>query len=289
MVKINKYFIPYIFFLLYIGYKGNLLLCFCVVFIHELTHYMVARKLGFKGFDIEIFPLGFSLNLEGLEEATTKEDLIISMSGPLLNILLSIVFYLLYFKFHNYYLYSLYLSNLIIGIFNFIPAFPLDGGRILRDILCFKTFYREANKITMNISIIIGILLMFLYIFLFMKEINNFSLGIASLFIIISSLKEKERIAYIIMTHIVKKKYKFIKKGYIENKDVSIYYKVNLLQVLSLIDKSKYTVFTVLDDDMKVVDILYEEEIVQGLKSYGNLTLEEFIDVKDEEFNNKDV
>ncbi|NEZ45670.1 metalloprotease [Clostridium niameyense] len=289
MVKINKYFIPYIFFLLYIGYKGNLLLSFCVVFMHELTHYMVARKLGFKGFDIEIFPLGFSLNLEGLEEATTKEDLIISISGPLLNILLSMIFYFLYFKFHNYYLYSLYLSNLIIGIFNFIPAFPLDGGRILRDILCFKTFYREANRITMNISIIIGILLMFLYIFLFMKEINNFSLGIASLFIIISSLKEKERIAYIIMTHIVKKKYKFIKKGYIENKDVSIYYKVNLLQVLSLIDKSKYTVFTVLDDDMKVIDILYEEEIVEGLKSYGNLTLEEFIDVENEEFNNKDV
>nr|WP_205598617.1 M50 family metallopeptidase [Clostridium niameyense] len=275
--------------MLYIGYKGNLLLSFCVVFMHELTHYMVARKLGFKGFDIEIFPLGFSLNLEGLEEATTKEDLIISISGPLLNILLSMIFYFLYFKFHNYYLYSLYLSNLIIGIFNFIPAFPLDGGRILRDILCFKTFYREANRITMNISIIIGILLMFLYIFLFMKEINNFSLGIASLFIIISSLKEKERIAYIIMTHIVKKKYKFIKKGYIENKDVSIYYKVNLLQVLSLIDKSKYTVFTVLDDDMKVIDILYEEEIVEGLKSYGNLTLEEFIDVENEEFNNKDV
>lgn len=59
--------------------------------------------------------------------------------------------------YNNNSLYLLYKSNLIIGVFNLMPALPLDGGRILRDLLCFKTFYRRANEITINISIGISV------------------------------------------------------------------------------------------------------------------------------------
>ena len=47
-------------------------------------------------------------------------------------------------------------------------------------------------------------------------------------------------------------------------------------------DKNKYNIFTVLDEDMRVRDVIYEDEIVQGLKTYGNITIEEFIRYRDE-------
>ena len=47
-------------------------------------------------------------------------------------------------------------------------------------------------------------------------------------------------------------------------------------------DKNKYNIFTVLDEEMKVMDVIYEEEIVQGLKTYGNITIDEFIKYRDE-------
>lgn len=105
----------------------------------------------------------------------------------------------------------------------------------------------------------------------------NLSFGIIALYIMIYSFKEKERIAYIIMSDIIKKKFRFIKRGYIENRNFSIYYKSELLKVLSLAEKNKYNIFTVLDEQLKVVDIIYEEEILEALKSYGNITIEELI------------
>lgn len=263
-----------------LGFKGELIIAFVFVFIHELVHYLTARILGFSGFDIEILPIGAVLKVKDLEEASPKEDLIISVSGPLLNLLLAVIFYVLFTVFNRSSLYLIYNSNLALGIFNLIPAFPLDGGRVLRDILSIKTIYRKANEISIRVSIVLGSVFMFLYFVSVFDNKSNFNLGLISIFILISSIKEKERIVYLIMGYIIKKKYRFIKRGYIENKSISIFCEKDLLSVLGIIDKNKYNLFTILDEDMKVLDILYEEEIIEAIKTYGNISLSEYIDVK---------
>lgn len=282
MIKVSKYFIPYVIFLIIIGYKGQLLYAFIIVLIHEVVHYITARHCGFSGFDIELIAVGAVLKFRDLDDATPKEDLIISLSGPMINIALAVIFYFLYSNLRLNSLYMLFAGNLAIGTFNLIPAFPLDGGRILRDLLNFRFSYKKSNKIMMILSIIIGSLLMFTYVLLFFKGSTNFNMGIIGLFIIISSLKENERVAYIIMGDIIKKKYKFIKNGYIENKNTSVYYKKDLLSAMGLFDKNKYNIFTILDEEMKVMDIIYEEEIINALKLYGNISIEEFMKIEDE-------
>lgn len=281
MVKINKYFIPYVLVLIIIGFKEKLLLSFIVVFFHELVHYVVARYLGFTGFDIEILPIGTVLKLKDIEEATPMEDLIISFSAPLVNLFMAAIFLKLKGKYSNELYNLLFQCNLVIGFFNLIPAYPLDGGRILRALINFKCIYKIANKITVYISIIIGSALIFYYLFLFFAGVKNVNLGIIAIFIIVSSLKERERIVYLIMGDIIKKKYKFIKRGYIENKSMSVFYKNDLISVLSIIEKNKYNIFSILDDNMKVMDIIYEEEIVEALKVYGNITLQELMEIED--------
>lgn len=282
MIKINKFFIPYVIFLLIIGYKGKLFLAFLIAFIHELVHYIAARLLGYSGYYIEFLPVGTVIKVKDLEEASAKEDIIISISGPVANLILGIMFYFLTLKYQNDTLILLFQGNIALGLFNLIPALPLDGGRILRDIITSRTIYKKANIIAIKWSISIGILLMVYYIFLFLHHKGNITIAIISIFIIISSIKERERIAYIIMGDIIKKRYKFMKRGYIENKSISIYFKDDLLLALSVIDKNKYNIFTVLDDEMKVIDIVYEEEIIDTLKKHGNITFEEFIRMRDE-------
>lgn len=282
MIKISKYFIPYILFLIIIGYKGQLIYAFAIVFFHEIVHYLTARYYKFSGFDIEFIAVGTVLKCKDLDEASPKEDLIISLSGPMMNLILSIVFYLIYKSHPSNHYYMLFSGNLAIGLFNLIPAFPLDGGRILRDLVNLKFTYKKANRIMIIASIFIGIILMFIYILLFLKGSNNFNVGIIGLFIVLTSLRENERVSYIIMGDIIKKKYKFIKRGYIENKAISIHYKQDLLTAMGLFDKNKYNIFNVLDDEMKVMDLIYEEEIVHALKTYGNISLEEFMSIENE-------
>lgn len=277
MIKISRYFIPYVIFLIIIGYREQILYTFIVVFCHELIHYIFARHYNISGFDIEFIAVGTVIKLKDLDEATPKEDIAISACAPLANLAFSLVFYTIYSKSGMHVFYTFSCINLAIGIFNLIPAFPLDGGRIFRSILNLKTNYRKANKIMIRVSIIIGIILMLIYVISFLKKDSVFNVGIIGLFIVMSSLKENERIAYIIMGDIFKKKYKFIKRGYIENRHLSIHYKQNLLTAMSMFDKNKYNVFMVLNDSMKVMDIVYEEEIVDALKIYGNITLEEFL------------
>lgn len=277
MIKISKFFIPYLIFLVILGFKGQVIISFAIVFLHEIVHYIAARFLGFSGFDVKFLPIGTVLQLKDLDEATPKQDLIISISGPLFNLISALLCFIVYIFYKNVWIDYLILSNLALGIFNLIPAFPLDGGRILRDILSMKMLYRKANEITLKISIIIGTILMLFYFVIFFKGIKNITLGLIALFIITISLKEKERVAYLIMGDIVKKKCRFLKRGYIENKSISIHYKKDLLTAIGLVDKNRHCIFLVLDDEMRVIDMFYEEELIKGLREYGNISLIEFL------------
>ncbi len=277
MIKFNKYFVLYLVLLLIIGFKDDFFITFLMVLIHESAHYLSARLMGFSSFSVEILPYGAKLNLKEMDEASIEEDIIISLSGPIINLLLAVFFYFFTFK------YSEFIArvNIALFIFNMLPAFPLDGGRVVRSLLCKKVTLRKANKISAVLGMLFGFLLMFCFFVTFFKHNVNISLGIASVFIITFSYKEKRRAAYIIMADIVNKKMKFLKRGYIENKSISIHYKKDLLEVLSIMEKNKYNVFTVLDDELIILDIIYEGEIINGLKAYGNITIEQFIRIRD--------
>ena len=278
--KVLKLFPLYLVILFFLGFKEEMIISLVYILAHEFTHYIVARILGFSAYGVKLLPFGAVLNLKELDEAEPFEDFLLSISGPGLNIILSFIFYFLYYKYGMLYFYKSSMCNWILGIFNLIPAFPLDGGRILRDFLSLKTLYKKANKITLNVGIVIGSILCFFYFICFFRGYVklSWSLGCIALFITITSMKEKERMSYIIMGDIIKKKNRFINRGYIENRNVSIYYKDYLLQALELIDKNKYNVFLVLDENMTLMDIIYEDEILDALKTYGNITLEEFIE-----------
>ncbi|GEM_PF-205790 len=277
LIKVSKLSVPYIVLLIIIGFKGKIIIAFMLVVMHECVHFIVAKKLGFKGFDIEILPIGAVLRLQDLDDADPKEDLIISISGPLFNLIFALIAFLLNLKFNNYYLYLLYMSNLSLGIFNLVPAFPLDGGRIVRDILALKTFYKRANRITVGISYVIGSLMLIYSLVSVFQNKKSISFIIIGVFIIIASYKEKERIVYLIMGDIIKKKSKFMKKGYMENRSISIYHKKTLLEALSIVDKNKYNIFIVLDNDMKATNVIYEGELIEAIKSYGNISIEDYL------------
>lgn len=280
MIKLNKYSIPYIIILFLIGFKRQLLAAFVFVILHEFIHYLTARKLGFSGFHIEILPFGASIKLKNLEEASYKEELIISISGPIMNFVLAVIFYAALRKNYCSQFYNFFVINLSLGMFNLLPAFPLDGGRILRDILCKKFSYKRSSRITVYLSMMMSIMLIAMYLLFLFCGTNNPNLVLISLFILFCSVKERRRIVYVIMEDIMKKKLKFMKSGVIENRTISIFYKKDLLFGLSMVDKNKYTMITVLDENMKTIKTIYEEEIINALKEYGNITFEKLIQIK---------
>ncbi|WP_461207244.1 M50 family metallopeptidase [Clostridium sp. DL1XJH146] len=282
MVKISKLFFLYVILLILIGLKGNILISLIFVFLHELVHNVIAKKFHFKGYYIEIMPIGTVLNLKDLNDAEPFEDFVISIAGPIFNVLCGVFFWGVskFFLVDWQIIKDIYLSNFALGIFNLIPAFPLDGGRIARDILQTRTIYKRANKIAVKISVVSGICVFIIFILTAVFNKINISILIMSIFILFSTYKERERIVYVIMSDIVKKRLKFLDRGYMENRQLSVSYSWDLLKLLSIVDKNKYNIFSVLNSDMEYVGTIYEAEVIQALKLYGNISIEEYIGIK---------
>ncbi|MBF7096050.1 site-2 protease family protein [Alkalibacter mobilis] len=149
-------------------------LFFTSVLLHELSHSIVANGLGVEVKRITLFIFGGLAQMEKDVDQPVKE-LKIAIAGPAMSVFLSILFYgagtlmdflelSLVFREPAYYLSTV---NLILAVFNLVPAFPLDGGRVLRAILWKATGDRKkATRITSGMGSFFGYLLIFNGIFL---------------------------------------------------------------------------------------------------------------------------
>ncbi len=136
-------------------------LFFLSVLLHEVGHSFVAKKFNYNVRQIKLFVFG------GISEITEEpkkasEEFLISAAGPLVTFLLAGFFYLLaYLTKANVYLFALFhylgVINLILGIFNLIPGFPLDGGRIFRAIVWgVKKDFQQATHIAASVGRMFG-------------------------------------------------------------------------------------------------------------------------------------
>ena len=173
---------------------ASAILLFVSVLIHELAHSIIAQshKLGVRS--ITLFFFGGLANIESDPEKPIAEFRI-SIGGPLASLGLGILFYILYIANLGTYFTPMfdYLSkvNFILAIFNMIPAFPLDGGRIFRSILwAYMEDLKKATRIASNSGKIFGSLLVALGIVLFPGGMWFILLGLFLMFLAESGYKQ---------------------------------------------------------------------------------------------------
>ncbi|MFN3403995.1 MAG: site-2 protease family protein [Cytophagaceae bacterium] len=147
---------------------GFILSIFLCVLLHEFGHALTARKYGIGTRKITLLPIGGVASIEKIPE-DPKQELWITVAGPAVNLAIAIILFLIAPVKENMtdpelqgissqtFLTSLFWVNVILVIFNAIPAFPMDGGRILRSLLAMKMGRYKATKIASNLGQIIAI------------------------------------------------------------------------------------------------------------------------------------
>lgn len=264
-----------------ISINGNFLIGVFWITLHELSHIVIASSYGCKFNNFKINVLGAKAEICEIEELSEKRKLNVYLAGPCFNFIIAMMMYILNYKYNLVIFENSVKINLSLGLFNLLPAYPLDGSRICEILLTRRYLYRKTKSIVVILSIIISIML-FLFgtsIMIFLHKVN-ISFFMVSVLMIYTSILEKQKTMYIIMGDIFKKLKKLKKYGYIENKSISIYYKKGLVNVLTLVDKNKFNIFYVLDDNMKVVGTVCEDELIEALKKYGNISLEEYMKLR---------
>ncbi|MDP1825323.1 MAG: site-2 protease family protein [Archangium sp.] len=136
---------------------------FFTVFLHELGHALVARRLGIRTLHIELTPMGGMAHLERVPEAP-RHELFISLAGPVVSLAIALVLFVVLkvgdhlFDFEEIFdparhpLAAVMWLNLVLGLYNLLPIFPMDGGRVLRAALAFKLPYPEATRVAARVA-----------------------------------------------------------------------------------------------------------------------------------------
>ena len=145
---------------------------FGCVLLHELGHALAARQFGILTRNITLLPIGGVAALERMPRKSLQE-LWIAVAGPLVNvaIALTLVVGLLLIPLPTGSVILAFVSNLVVAnvilvVFNMIPAFPMDGGRVLRSLLAMKMDYVRATQIAATVGQVCAIGLGLLGLFL---------------------------------------------------------------------------------------------------------------------------
>ncbi|AEE91674.1 Peptidase M50 [Tepidanaerobacter acetatoxydans Re1] len=269
-ISISFFFIIIVVLAVLAGLYTEVLAALLALGIHEYAHIFVGCRLGIVIHEIEILPFGGRIR-SSLDEATLEKEMLMVMAGPLANFTMAgLILFLLTQAFITPNTARQFIHyQLMLGMFNMLPALPLDGGRIfalwLRQRFAFTLSIRiasRAGKILAYSMLILALIgLAFKRLFL--------SFFVAGIFLLQQTSKEEKNAHFIFMKHLAGKKEKISKNKYMPGEIMVVNEDTPAKKILYSFAPQKYFVVYVLDENMKIKKSLTETEIFDKVVEKG--------------------
>jgi len=282
-----------------------LVLLFASVFLHELAHSIVGKNNGLHINKILLLPLGGLSEIKE-NEIPAKIEIKVALAGPIFNLFIAFLAAtfstLSSYPFITIFQY-LFTVNFILGVFNLLPAFPFDGGKVFRGVLSTRLNFIDATNLTKKlgdflivmvfvVSVIwsliskdLSILVWNFLIIIMVYEAGNYEIEMANLRLEVSGLKAKDAIEknFVILdkNEKIEKALGFVKKHvYVVSKNKGVFYVLDLNSIKNKHQKigeaSKQ--IPLVSKNEKLIDIVQDIKevgvigVVKGNKLIGLIT-----------------
>ncbi len=242
------------------------------VLLHEMGHYFVAKRLGYILTKFSFSPYGVSLSYSG-QNLIDSDEIKIAIAGPLANFFSAFCILAVWWIFPSAYFFteSFVYVSVLLALVNFLPAYPLDGGRIF---VCFSSKH-FGNNFSKKITIILNLIFAtaFLVLFCIFCFVNfNPSYLIFAVFLFVGCLDFKQISKYEKINIFAKKS-----KNFAKAEVLIIDENVALGEVVKKINLKKEHVFCLILNNGKVVN-LSEKMIIKLSENFSfNTKLSEII------------
>lgn len=184
--------------LLFWGQPWLLVAVFGSVLLHELGHAVVARRFGVRVLDITLWPLGGMARLAEMPE-TPRVEALVALAGPAVNVALAAASGLVLVVVGPFaptlagLALPLFVVNLMLGVLNLVPAFPMDGGRVYRAWLARGASWLEATEQAVRVGRGVALSMIFAPVLgAFLPGFGSFlcSLPVVGLFVLFAGMQE---------------------------------------------------------------------------------------------------
>ena len=248
------------------------------VLLHECAHAKVAKKLGYELNLIKLMPYGAALC--GATAMPIKHEVKIALAGPLFNLAVAMIFAALWWLWPASYMFSqaFCVNNLYIGLFNLLPVYPLDGGRVLLAVLSVKLKRDKAYKVVRVFSAVFGLVCVGLFALSAVYSLN-ICLLFVGMFMLLSAFIPDNTAKYRAL-FALGGRYRRLKTP-LEVKKHAVSSETSAVSLCSVLDPDRFTEFTVYDADMKKCGHFDETGLIERIKTDGyTFTAGEFVQAK---------
>ena len=226
--------------------------------IHEFAHTITASFYNCRSNEIVLYPYGAVLYGE-FSTLKPSEEAVVALSGPLFNLFVAVLFTALWWVMPEIYAFTdvIVIVNISIGVFNLIPVYPLDGGRILLAVLKIKKGYTRAYKLVKIMGIFCCLGFAALYFYTFFTQIN-YTFAVISVFLLSAILEKNSESG--VDTVLYPPNQRFLQRG-VEKKFIQVSYELSLFKLLKMLNTEHYFVIEIKDINGKTTDIIEHKDL----------------------------